>query len=209
MKMSQSVALGLKNSKRLARYSDVTGMPQSMFVDATGRINGVWIMGNNYRRASKDLYGSYPHGYLKRMRALFEKECENPKQVLHLFAGGIDEYKGVIPGTTLDERFEVSPTYRGKAEILLRQRRVLKDKRIVFADPPYSVEDAEHYQTTMVKRNLIMTLLSAGLCRGAFVVWLDQVLPMYRKTDFRIIGVIGMMKSTNHRFRVVTIFEKV
>jgi hypothetical protein len=32
---------------------------------------------------------------------------------------------------------------------------------------------------------------------------------MYRKDAFAIDAVIGMVKSTNHRFRVVTIFRRV
>ena len=47
------------------------------------------------------------------------------------------------------------------------------------------------------------------LPHGAYVVWLDQVLPMYRKEAFAVEGVIGMVKSTNHRFRVVTVFGRV
>jgi hypothetical protein len=47
-----------------------------------------------------------------------------------------------------------------------------------------------------------------GLSPGAHVVWLDQVLPMYRKDAFAVDAVIGMVKSTNHRFRVVTIFRR-
>jgi hypothetical protein len=31
---------------------------------------------------------------------------------------------------------------------------------------------------------------------------------MYRKEAFDIDGVIGMVKSTNHRFRVVTLFRR-
>jgi hypothetical protein len=69
------------------------------------------------------------------------------------------------------------------------------------------VEDAERYQTTMIKRNGVMRALQR-LRTGAHVVWLDQVLPMYRKSAFDIEGVIGMVKSTNHRFRVVTIFRR-
>jgi 16S rRNA G966 N2-methylase RsmD len=84
----------------------------------------------------------------------------------------------------------------------------LERYHLVLCDPPYSVEDAEHYQTTMVKRNRVLRALGAGLKPGAFVVWLDQVLPMYRKEDFRVDGLIGMCKSTNHRFRMVTIFRK-
>ena len=44
---------------------------------------------------------------------------------------------------------------------------------------------------------------------GTHVVWLDQVLPMYRKDEWKLVGIIGMVKSTNHRFRVVTIFKKI
>jgi 16S rRNA G966 N2-methylase RsmD len=64
---------------------------------------------------------------------------------------------------------------------------------LVLADPPYSVEDCDHYQTTMVKRS---------------VVWLDQVLPMYRKDMFALEASIGMQKSTNHRFRMINVFRR-
>ena len=43
---------------------------------------------------------------------------------------------------------------------------------------------------------------------GTHIVWLDQVLPMYRKDVFAIDAVIGMVKSTNHRFRVMTVFRR-
>ena len=77
----------------------------------------------------------------------------------------------------------------------------LADYDLVLADPPYSVEDAERYQTTMVQRNVVMRSLAAGMRPGARVVWLDQVLPMYRKDEWAVEAVIGMVKSTNHRFR--------
>jgi hypothetical protein len=77
----------------------------------------------------------------------------------------------------------------------------------VLADPPYSVEDAERYQTTMVKRNLVLRALQRT-APGTHVVWLDQVLPMYRKDAFAVDAVIGMVKSTNHRFRVITVFRR-
>jgi predicted DCC family thiol-disulfide oxidoreductase YuxK len=77
----------------------------------------------------------------------------------------------------------------------------------VLADPPYSVEDAEHYQTSMVKRNVVLRALQR-LKPGTHVVWLDQVLPMYRKDFYALDAVIGMVKSTNHRFRVITVFRR-
>ena len=80
---------------------------------------------------------------------------------------------------------------------------------LVMADPPYSVEDCDHYQTTMIKRNVVMRELGQRLQPGAHVVWLDQVLPMYRSDQFKMEAIIGMVKSTNHRFRVITIFRHV
>jgi hypothetical protein len=78
---------------------------------------------------------------------------------------------------------------------------------LVMADPPYSEDDAVRYGTTMVKRNTVLKALRR-LSPGAHVVWLDQVLPMYRKDTFVVEAVIGMVKSTNHRFRVATIFRR-
>lgn len=43
---------------------------------------------------------------------------------------------------------------------------------------------------------------------GAHIVWLDQALPMYRKDKFAVEATIGMWKSTNHRFRGITIFRR-
>ena len=59
----------------------------------------------------------------------------------------------------------------------------------------------------MIKRNKVLRALQA-VSPGTHIVWLDQVLPMYRKEAFDIDAVIGMVKSTNHRFRVVTILQR-
>lgn len=99
----------------------------------------------------------------------------------------------------------MNPTYVDDAQTL--KRVPLRSYDLVLADPPYSVEDAERYQTTMIKRNAVLRALQA-VSAGTHIVWLDQVLPMYRKDAFAIDAVIGMVKSTNHRFRVATIFRR-
>ena len=53
-------------------------------------IEGIWIMGNNYSTSS-NLYGSYPHGYLDRINALFP-DITN-ENTLHLFGGSLNKYK--------------------------------------------------------------------------------------------------------------------
>ncbi len=185
--------------ERIVNYELVTGYPKSLFIGGDGRVIGVFIMGNDFRGGSS-LYGSYPAGYLKRMRALFPDK----KRVLHLFSGHVDTT--IFPGTTVDTDANCDPDYIDDAQTLTKVP--LEKFDLVMADPPYSVEDAEHYQITMIKRNVVMRALGARLRKGTHVVWLDQVLPMYRKDQFVIEAVIGMVKSTNHRFRVITIFRK-
>jgi hypothetical protein len=184
---------------RIENYAHVTGFPKCLFIGEDGRVVGTWIMGNDYRVKST-YYGGYPAGYLKRVRALFPDK----QRVLHLFSGKVD--LAAFPGDTVDINNDLTPTYIDNAQSL--ELVPLEQYDLVLADPPYSVEDCEHYGTSMVKRNLVMRALQR-LTTGAHVVWLDQVLPMYRKDHFKVEAVIGMWKSTNHRFRGITIFAKV
>lgn len=185
--------------ERIENYRKETGYPLNLAVGEGGRAFGIWVMGNNYRVASA-WYGGYPHGYLSRVKALFPEK----KRVLHLFSGLVDV--GALPGETVDLDASTNPTYVDDAQALTLVP--LEEYDLVLADPPYSVEDADHYQPTMVKRNKVVDALGRRLCEGAHVVWLDQVLPMYRKEDFEVEAYIGMVKSTNHRFRVLTVFRK-
>ena len=185
--------------ERIENYVRETNYPKSLFLSEDGRVCGTWIMGNNYRVKS-GYYGGYPAGYLKRISALFPDK----KNVLHLFSGRVD--KAVLSGKTVDLDPQMEPDFLDDAQSL--ENVPVEDFDLICADPPYSVEDADHYKPTMVKRNKVMKALGKRAKAGTHVVWLDQVLPMYRKDEWNLVAVIGMVKSTNHRFRVVTIFEK-
>jgi len=157
-----------------------------------GVIEGIWVMGNNYTTKT-NLYGAYPHGYLDRVYTLVPP-VEN--KTLHVFSGSIDdEYDKVDfnTGINAEEMSEILPHNYYKT---------------IYADPPYSVEDCDHYGCCMVKRNKVFNECYKIMEVGGILVWLDQVLPQYRKTEWDIIGRIGMVKSTNHRFRVITIFMR-
>jgi len=159
-------------------------------------IDGMWIMGNNY--TTSGYYGAYPHSYLNRIMSLFP-DCKN---ILHLFAGSLSKGDYV--------RFDIKAEYAdivGDANELSKYFNA-ETFDLILADPPYSVEDCEHYGTSMINRNKVLRECVPILKRGGFIVWLDQVLPMFRKKEIQMIGVIGMVKSTNHRFRVVTIFQR-
>lgn len=184
---------------RIQNYIRVTGFPENIFMGNDGRVVGTWIMGNDYRVKSS-YYGGYPPTYLRRIKALFPDKVST----LHVFSGKVD--LETFPGDTVDINPDVNPTFLDDAQTL--ESVPLEKYDLVLADPPYSVEDCEHYGTTMVKRNKVMRALQR-LRSGTHIVWLDQVLPMYRKDQFSVEATIGMWKSTNHRFRGITIFKKI
>lgn len=184
--------------QRIDNYVKETKFPRSLFISEDSRIVGTWIMGNDYRVQSS-YYGGYPAGYLKRIRSLFPDK----QKVLHIFSGKVD--LSTLPGDTVDIHAELNPTFVDDAQTL--NNVPLEAYDLILADPPYSIEDVVRYQTTMIKRNVVMRALQK-VKPNTHIVWLDQVLPMYRKEAFAIDAVIGMVKSTNHRFRVVTIFRR-
>lgn len=133
-----------------------------------------------------------------------DSRIADKQKVLHLFAGKVDT--AVFPGVTVDINANLKPDIVDDAHTLTKVP--LEDFDLVLADPAYSCEDTEHYGTPMVNRNLVVRTLGQRLRKGCHVVWLDQVLPMYRKDTFNTQAHIGMVKSTNHRLRVVTVFGK-
>jgi hypothetical protein len=100
----------------------------------------------------------------------------------------------------VDINADLEPTYVDDAQRLERVA-------LVLADPPYSVEDAQRYQTCTVKRNVVIRVLQR-VKPETHVVWLDQVPVQYRNATFAMEAAIGMMKSTNHRFRMITVFRR-
>jgi len=186
--------------ERIESYKRKLGTPYSYLSFQGTWCIGTWFMGNSYEKSNK-YYGGFQGNFLKRIDALFPDRGK----VLHLFAGQVDVSK--FPGDTLDTRPELQPTYCVDAETCTGVP--LDTYHLVLCDPPYSSNDAERYGKSMVNRNKVMTTLSEGLPSGAYVVWLDQAYPMYKKILLQPEAVIGIIGSTNHRFRVLTVFRKV
>jgi len=157
-------------------------------------LDGMWVMGNNYRGSG--YYGAYPPQYLRRVMALFP----DAERILHLFSGSLP------PGQYV--RFDAKEgDVTGNAEQLSAYFQEPFD--LILADPPYSTEDANHYGLPMVNRNKVLKECERLLQKGGYLIWLDQVLPMFRKDRLHLCGLIGMVRSTNHRFRVASIFKKI
>jgi hypothetical protein len=173
-------------------------------------ILGTWFMGNSFVKkaekmmAKKDrYYGGYQGNFLERIDTLYPQPERG--KVLHLCAGNVD--LAAFPGDTLDIKPELNPTYCCNAETC--EGVPLEIYNFVLTDPYYSDEDANRVGQCMINRNKVIETLSAGLPIGARIGWLDQVRPMYSRDVLKCEAVIGIVGSTNHRFRVFSVFRKI
>lgn len=180
-----------------------------------GMIVGCWMVGCCYKNRN-ELYGAYPRGYLERIHAMFP----DARSILHAFSGGLnwevawDEAGwGDNEGPDMelvdlhgpeDGRF---PTWRGDLLDFCQLPENAGRFDLILADPPYSAADAEKYDVPMIDRRKVMHRLRTVCGNGGHLVWLDQVWPQFRKHQWKTIGTIGLVRSTNHRVRLVSIFE--
>lgn len=173
-----------------------TNADEAVWLDGDRWLSGIWVLGNDYRGSG--YYGSYPPNYLKRVMSMFP----DAKRVLQLFSGSLPPG----PYTRFDSRPEGADVV-GDAHKLSQYFKP-GEFDLIIGDPPYSAEDADHYGQPMVQRNKVLTECVSLLQPGGFIVWLDQVLPMFRKDSLFLCGAIGIVRSTNHRFRVAAFFRK-
>jgi hypothetical protein len=170
--------------------------PDSHLIPSERWLRGVWTLGNDYRNATS-LYGAYPPAYLRRIDALLP-----PERRLHAFSGSLPALPGSVRVDLVSSRGPDIAADVTKLPFLdgyFRQ---------VIADPPYSDTDAIRYGTPMVDRRKALSELARVTARGGILVWLDTVLPMFAKRDWHWFGSICVIRSTNHRVRLVSLFEK-
>jgi hypothetical protein len=164
-----------------------------LVVDANDVIYGVWVIGNCYK-SEHGFYGEFPHSFLERVLSMFPDVPE--PETLSLFSG-TQTY-----GTTFDINPDLHPNIVGDAGRLSEYVPANKFT-LIIADPPYSESDAQHYGHILVPRNKVVMECLKILQVGGFLIWFDQVLPMYPKLLFPIKMRIGLNQSTNHRVRFV------
>lgn len=159
---------------------------------------GVWSFGQDFRNKST-FYGAYPGNYLQRIGALYPDVDE--ADILHVFSGSLP--KGRYTRCDLVQDAELRCSVYD-----IRQH---TDGRwpLQFADPPYTKADAAKYGTGMVDRRRATAALADVAVPRGHLVWLDTCWPQHRKDAWVTVGQIFIRRSTNHRFRAVSIFERV
>jgi len=173
------------------------------YINKDGRefIHGFWFVGGGN---ISSFYGSYQIEYLKRINSLFP-DVKGKQEIVHLFSGSIplcDDYTVV----GLPDNDGHQPDIICNAEQL--SSGLPFQPFLIFADPPYSIEDSEHYANAMVDRKKVLSECAIVLKPGGYVVWIDQALPVFANEELNLVGAIAYIRSTGNRFRVVSIFRK-
>jgi len=169
--------------------------PDSHFKISERWVSATWILGNNY--AGSGYYGAYPPGYMPRIRTMFP----DLPRYFHLFGGSVRD------GITVDRRVigQVRPTVQADA---LHLPFLAASRDLCYADTPYSEIDAERYAVPLPDRRLVLYEIHHVVATGGYLVWMDTMLPMYRKDMWHWCGAISLWRSTNHRLRGVSIFKR-
>lgn len=176
-----------------------TKYPESRFTGTT-RKQATWFLGQNYQNAST-YYGAYPPMYWKRIQTFIQPT----DKILHLFSGSLPQGNY----TRVDMNPDLTPDVVAKSEEL-HLHFPENEFDIVFADPPYTKPDSDigyngHYPNKKQTLHSIHKILKPN----GLVFWLDTSLPMFRKSEYTLVGVITIIISTNHRVRLVSIFQKI
>ena len=161
---------------------------------------GHWFVGGGN---ISSFYGSYQIEYLRRIVTLFP-DVTGKREIVHLFSGSIP-----VCG---DYTVVGLPDANNQPDIVCDAHCLSSNlgfsPRLIYADPPYSVEDSEHYADAMVNRERVVSECAIVLRPGGFLVWLDQALPVFSSNSLELVGSISYIRSTGNRFRVISIFRK-
>jgi hypothetical protein len=78
-----------------------------------------------------------------------------------------------------------------------------------MADPPYEKRDFDRYGQPPFNKAQVIRDLGEVMRPGAFLAWLDVIVPMYSKKVWNLLGHIGLVVSTNTRVRMWTRLERI
>lgn len=167
-----------------------------------GWVYGVWYCGTSFTKSS--MYGQHPPTYMKRLLELFP-DC---KVWLHAPSGSLPhgEINGRVHHTVdLVSRADNCPEFIGDVTKLPFANESID---IIETDPPYSEVDSKKYGLTKYPRYKARDEFWRVLKKGGYLAWLDVRYPMYRRKDWKLIGLIGIVTGFERQTRILSIFEK-
>lgn len=85
-------------------------------------------------------------------------------------------------------------------------RKVFSVVDVVYADPPYHGK-FEKFKTTPFDKRQAIRDLGVLMPKGSFLCWFDTLYPMFRKSDWQLIGSVEVKIGTNTQVRSWTLWQ--
>lgn len=166
-------------------------------VNDKGWVYGVWYCGTSFQKVA--LYGQYPPGFVKRALALFAGLDD--ERILHCPSGTLTG-----PGVTVDAVVDNvrCPQVQADAGSLPFDADRFD---LVLSDPPYSAADSEKYGCKPFPMGAFMREARRVLIPGGFLGVLHTHYPSYRRKDWKLVGLIGVITGFQRATRVFAIFQ--
>lgn len=161
-----------------------------------GWIYGVWYCSTSFQKAV--YYGQYPLTFVKRILAMFPDS-----KILHLCCGRC----------RIDGAVNVDFHDLPEADVVANVENLplnLKNNYfdVVLIDPPYSEQDADRYKVPrLVNARKVMVESKKALKKGGYLLWLDEKYPSFKKAEWELVGLIGVITGVERRSRVLSIFK--
>lgn len=159
-----------------------------------GWIHGTWYCGTKSKAAS--YWGQFPGNLLARFQVMFPTE-----RLLHLCSGHT-----YIDGAV---NLDIMPTPAVDVQADAAALPFRDDSfAVVLIDPPYSTEDSQRYGV----RRLISTVGTLReahrvLVPGGYLVWLDERYPSFRRAQWEMMGLVGVVTGFERRSRLLSFFR--
>lgn len=160
---------------------------------------GHFAIGNEYSNTST-YYGAFPRSFPERIAALFPEVAD--ANTLHVFSGSLP-----LGNYT---RLDINPALHTElvGTVYDLPQLTARRFRLCVADPPYTATDSEMYCTKGLDRGRATRAIAQVVEPHGHLVWLDTTWPMHRKDEWDYYGAIALVRSTNHRVRQVSLFER-
>ncbi|KKN77913.1 hypothetical protein LCGC14_0354780 [marine sediment metagenome] len=170
-------------------------------VEDKGWVYGVWYCGTSWDKVR--LHGQYPLTFLKRALALFP----NAETVLHAPSGSLKS-ADLPPGhVTLDMvRDDVRvPDHLGDCAALPFADATFD---LVLSDPPYSKDDSKIYGCPPFPLGKFMKEAHRVLRPGGHFGMLHTSYPMFRRKEWKLVGLVAVVTGFRRATRIFSIFER-
>jgi hypothetical protein len=161
-----------------------------------GVVYGTWLCGTSWHKVR--LHGEYPPTFLKRALALFP----SAKDTFHCPSGTV-----IGPGITIDlKRDDVRcPQLVADAADLSLESESMD---LGLSDPPYTNKDSEIYGCSPFPLKKFMQEAKRVLRPGGYLGILHTIFPPYRKDEWRVVALIGVVTAPGRAFRLFTVLQR-